>query len=200
MRKFLILLILGVFSLGIAQADPFDFTLITANGNPDIGFQLSVTVNNVGGNAEFVFTNNGPTPSIITAVYFDSGLLDSIIDIPSTDGVRFGVGARPRNLPGRNGTGFNADLSAGRFAGVNSGVNPGETLTIVISLATGGTFDSLIASMENEIVVGIHVQSINGGGSDSYVTGLENTPEPATLLLLGSGLLAGGLRFRKKFM
>jgi hypothetical protein len=37
--------------------------------------------------------------------------------------------------------------------------------------------------------IGIHVQAIGGGTSDSFINNGIKVPEPGTLLLLGAGLL-----------
>ena len=67
------------------------------------------------------------------------------------------------------------------------GINPGEWLEAVYSVKTGTTvFDIEQEIRDGELRVGYHVQGFTDGGSASFV----NTPEPASILLLGLGTLA----------
>ncbi|HVY43699.1 MAG TPA: hypothetical protein VG966_11760 [Hyphomicrobiaceae bacterium] len=69
-------------------------------------------------------------------------------------------------------------------------MNLNETLAIVFALAGSNTFDSVVGALFAQTLrIGLHVQSINGGGSDSYVS---QTPLPGALPLFVSGLAGLG--------
>ena len=211
MRKLLMILTLGRFSLGIAEANTFNFTGVNSN-ELDVSFQLSVTVTdatNGGAKAELVFKNDGnggTVDSFIGSIFFDMSLFTGVIAITGeTTGVDFKNGKNGGNFPEGNTLSPMFD-SAGfvtKDGAAANGVNntpSGESLTVVANL--NGTFQDLIDSLTaGDALLGLHMQGFDSRGSDSYVNAspLAHTQEPATLLLLGSGLLAGGLRFRKRF-
>lgn len=197
-----LLVLLAAMSSGTpAQAATLSFSNITHNGNPDIGNQLSVDVTADPGGVRFTFNNSGLTPSSITAVYFDlpasgfGGL--TVFDSPPS--VVF-TGGGAANFPGGNSLSpqFMTNLSATADAGPGGvpahGVNLGESLAIVIAL-TAGNLDSVVgALLAGALRIGLHVQAIAGGGSDSY---LSQTPLPGALPLFASGL--AGLGFFRWF-
>ena len=84
MHRFFIVLMAGVFSFGIAQAETFFFTGVNANLE-GIGFQLSVDVTDGGsGLAQFVFHNDGPINSVTGGIFFDSDELGSFFSAVGT--------------------------------------------------------------------------------------------------------------------
>ena len=184
-----------------AYATILNFYNISANnvGDAAIGeAQLSVDVTAVDSTqALFTFINEGSEDCSITDVYFDGGPLFSIALIDNTDaGVSFSEWADPGNLPSGNTMSppFVADFSADSDSPVAAnGVNPGESLGILFNIS--GDFAGVEAALASaDLRVGIHVQAFASGGSESFAT-----PEPATMLLLGSGLIGLAAFGRRKF-
>jgi len=160
--------------------------------------QLSLDVSDAGsGLVRFQFDNAGPLASSITDVYFDdrakpSLFLTSINTIENQTGVQFSENARPGNLPGgRKATPrFKATrgLTADSDSPVQSnGVNPGETLGILLELANGHIFNDVVAAIESTALrVGIHVQGFDNGRSESFIN--QSTPHPPPVVPEPSGL------------
>ena len=194
-------------SLGGALAAPaaagviYSFQGVTNSNWVDVDTgraQLSVDVSDAGGgNVAFKFMNSGPNASSITAVYFDTDDLFAGMSIVNGSGVRFSLGASPRNLPGGQNIGFDAILSADSDSPTQpSGVNPGESLTVLFDLANGKTYQDIIDALHGgiDLRTGLKVQAFTGGGSESFV----NNPEPASVLLIGLGLIALALTRRRR--
>ena len=199
---------LFLFTVVPANALVYTFDNITNNlpGDAAIGeAQLFVDVTDAGTNQVlFTFRNIGPDASSICDVYFDDGiLLRRITSIDNSEiGVSFSQNARPKDLPGGNGVGF--EVTAGLSADSDSptqpnGVNPGEFLGILINLQTGFDFDDVLNNLySGDLRIGIHVQGFESGGSESFINGAP-IPEPATMLLFGSGLIGIAVSGKKRF-
>jgi hypothetical protein len=186
-----------------AWAVTIGVTKITNNGNPNVGTQLSIDVTDAGsGTVRFTFQNAGPIGSSITDIYFDADV--SLLDFGSAtlqngSGVNYSFGASPANLPAGNSVGFSASFGLDSNPPIPAnGINPNETLAVVLALAGTNTFDSVISALFAGLLrIGLHVQAIGSAeGSDSYIS---QTPLPGALPLLASGLAGlGFLRWLKR--
>lgn len=200
-------------------ADTQTFDAITNNNPPDtqnLEDQLFVDIygsetTGIGDNQVlFVFRNEGPIASSVAGIYFDdtNGVVSSVnglIDDDESTGifthndgtVDYSVGGNPPDLPAGNTVGFAADWT---FTADNpaptQGINPGELLGIMVNLSDDFTIDDLLAAKAaGNFRIGLHVISIGGAGSDSYV---NVVPEPGIVWLLASGLMGLAFANRKR--
>lgn len=193
----------GALSLALGSvsfASTFGFDTITANGVASPGIleaQITVTVSEpAAGQVLLTFNNVGPDAASIADVYFDddpSGLIASVISIDDSDaGVDFGLGASPPNLPSGNNASFIANFAIDSTPPVQpNGVNPGESLGLLLALTAGNSAADVINSLAiggaDQLRIGIHVQGFANGESESAINMM---PEPASLTLLALGGIA----------
>jgi hypothetical protein len=195
--------LLAVLTAGAAQA--ISFTCIRTDESNEseclVGeAQFSAELTDLGGGqALLTFSNSGPTASI--------SAITGIASIQNGTGVDFSVGANPANLPGGNEVSpdFVANYSADANppTGTNgNGVDPGQSVGLVLNLGNGVTFAALEDAIETGTVrLGIHGQGLGAsGGSESFVNGGGGSavPEPGAALLFGLGFATVALRNRRR--
>jgi hypothetical protein len=165
---------------------------ITGTDPYDVSDQLSMEVGGLGTQLILTFRNNVGIASSICDVYIDApppgsgdaGWLGSTMTIGSSSGVIFGVGANPPNLPGGQNVDFVASASADsnprRLGVMENGVNAAsEWLALHFTFLGAHTIDDVTAALNSgDFRVGVHIQGLPDGGSDSYVL----VPEPTTVI------------------
>jgi hypothetical protein len=199
----------AVVLVGLAQAahaNVYGFQGITLNdaGNVAIGasqLRLDVTSPNAS-QVLFTFHDIGPGTSDIKQVFFEKGVLSSLVSISSSAGVSFSQDLpKPGNLPGGNSLSpkFAEAFSASAASpaptnGVNNTLNDSETVVLLFNLAAGKTFSDVLTDLgDSGMRVGVHVIAYGNGGSESFINGPDiiSMPDAATGLLMLAG--AGGL-------
>ncbi|MCF8044095.1 MAG: PEP-CTERM sorting domain-containing protein [Desulfarculaceae bacterium] len=204
----LLALALPAWADGISPLD-IGFSRITGNSSQGDDVKLNLNVSQVDANTmQFTLSNLSGIESVVSEIYFQDlgGMISryQILNEQNTGKVLFEDGANPGSLPGGNDISFStsyamqADNPSPKY-----GINPNEALVIYVDLGEGVTVATLLAGLNSgNVRIGAHVQSIAGGTSDSYVSGGggggEGAPEPGTMALMGSGLLAGWLVRRKR--
>jgi hypothetical protein len=187
---------------------PLDIGFSRITGNSSLGDQvnLSVSVSQLDANTlQFTFSNLSGIESVVSEIYFQdlNGLIAryQILNDQNTGNVVFQEGASPGSLPGGQDISFSTSYAMGADnPSPKYGINPNETLSFTVQLSQGVGVATLVESLQSGALrIGAHVQSIGGGTSDSYVSGggAAAAPEPGTMALMGSGLLAGWLVRRR---
>ena len=204
-----LLAIAGVAALSAVSAAPASaFNFSNINGGDTVGDayanNLGFNVINQGGSVFFDIFNygNAAAPSMfISKVFFDDNgyLSGPWVNANNNVGqVGFSGGASNDQLPqGGNSFTTNYAFSSNNGAGNVFGIQGGEKL----QLAFTGNYNNIVAALNNgDLKIGLHVQALPNGASDSYISSngnTENTPEPLTMLAAGAAV-GFGTMFKKQ--
>jgi hypothetical protein len=203
-----LLAVAGVAAVSAVSAAPawaFSFSNIVGGDTPGDAYVNSFTfdVFNQGSSVLFNIKNSGyaAAPSMfISKVFFDdNGYLSApSVNIGNVGQVAFSGGAGKDQLP-QGGKGFTTDyaFSSNNGAGNAFGIQAGESL----GLRFTGNYNNVIFALNSgALKLGLHVQALPNGQSDSYLSSsgnTQNTPEPLTMLAAGAAV-GFGTMFKKQ--
>ncbi|MEG4216213.1 PEP-CTERM sorting domain-containing protein [Microcoleus sp. Pol14C6] len=178
--------IAGGDTVGDAYANSFSFDVV------DEGTSVLFNIFNSG---------NAASPSMfIGKVLFDDNgyLSNAVANINNTGDVAFSGGAGSDQLP-QGGTGFTTDYAFIRDNGAGNkwAVQGSESLGVRFT----GNYANVVSALNTgALKLGLHVQALPNGASDSYISSTSNTeatPEPLTMLAAGAAV-GFGTMFKKQ--
>jgi len=192
----------AVSAVSAAPASAFGFGNIAGGDTPGDAYKNSFTfdVLNQGSSVLFKIKNSGNAAAssmFIRQVFFDDNgyLSKPQANIGNVGEVDFSGGAGKDQLP-QGGKNFTTDYAFSRKVPGNAkGIQAGETLGLKF---TGNYNNVIYALSTGALRLGIHVQSLPDGKSDSYIsTNTQETPEPLTMLAAGAAV-GFGTMFKKQ--
>jgi len=173
--------------VGDAYANNFGFNVVDQNGS------VLIDIFNYG-------TPKVASDKFIGGVFIDDNgyLSNPWANVNNAGSVEFIGGASNAQLPqGGNNFTTNYAFFSKNGAGNLWGIQAGEKL----GLSFGGNYQDVIAALTSgDLKIGLHVQALPNGASDSYISSnanTENTPEPLTMLAAGAAV-GFGTMFKKQ--
>ncbi|MEG4287841.1 PEP-CTERM sorting domain-containing protein [Microcoleus sp. C2C3] len=193
----------AVSAVSAAPASAFGFGNIVGGDPPGDAYKNSFTfdVINQGSSVIFKIKNSGNPAALsmfISKVFFDdNGYLSApVANIGNVGTVEFSGGTGNDQLP-QGGNSFTTNYAFSRNPGNGNakGIQAGETLGLKFT----GNYNNVIYALNSGTLrLGLHVQALPGGASDSYIsTNTQDTPEPLTMLAAGAAV-GFGTMFKKQ--
>jgi hypothetical protein len=177
--------ITGGDTVGDAYASNFAFNVINQNGSVLFDF--------------YQYQTGDASSKFISKVFFDDNgyLSNPWSNFNNVGTVNFEGGAGNDRLP-QGGNNFTTDYAFSRVsrgAGNANGVQAGEKLGLIFA----GEYTNVLTALNSGALrVGIHVQALPNGASDSYISSnTQATPEPLTMLAAGAAV-GFGTMFKKQ--
>jgi hypothetical protein len=201
-----LLAVAGVAAVSAVSAAPawaFSFGNIGGGDTPgdDYVNSFTYTVTNQGSAVRFDIFNSGNVAApnmFISKVFFDD---NGYLSAPSLYGtnvgeVSFSGGPSNDQLP-QGGNNFTTDYAFSRNPGSGNvgGIQGAESFPVSFR----GNYNNVIAALNSGALrVGLHVQGLPNGQSDSYISSnTQDTPEPLTMLAAGAAV-GFGTMFKKQ--
>ena len=202
-----LLAVAGVAAVSAVSAAPawaFSFGNIAGGDTSGDSYvnSFTYTVTNQGSAVRFDIFNSGnnvAAPNMfISKVFFDD---NGYLSAPSLYGtnvgeVSFRGGPSNDQLP-QGGNDFTTDYAFSRNPGGGNvgGVQGAESFPVSFR----GNYDNIIAALDSGALrIGLHVQGLPNGQSDSYISSnTQDTPEPLTMLAAGAAV-GFGTMFKKQ--